>query len=1003
MVQVQAYLLSLMWAVQILLICTVLIWPGTVIGQEKYIPSASDFGGVGLLQTRTARFGPDGMFDVGYSFIFPYERYLITLQALPWVEATFRYTSVTNRNFSTNAITQQFGASFKDRGADLKFRLRRESRYLPALAVGLQDTLGTGVFAGEYVVASKRYYDFDFSLGMGWGYSAGDGEIENPLTSLSDTFRSRSGGNIQGGTVPYTAWFGGETVGLFGGVEYTTPLRGMTLKLEYDPNEYSNEPLGNSLAWQSSWNIGLNYRPFQWVDLSFALERGRQFMWRVSMRSDLNLPGISKLDPPPPPLRPRPPAPEGDRMGVVAAPDGVAASLKESADPLGQHRVGPTRDFSTNQILPAATNELPRYIPTALDVPTRTSNLSIMPEARARTSLRNPYQEDAILEFLFEDLDANGIVVDSFSTSGTTATVQTATLPKESARIAAANAIFNALPMLLNSVTFVTPETLSTLTRPDVRRVQSIDELFDRLEEREIYVVSVEILGRRAVFHFHGGGSDWRKETQDAARIVADHLPLLIESVSFMRLSDETQVTRDVPVGPIPALNTTRQDSVSGDEGSHATIVWPPATNVKPGTDEVLLPTMVWPPDTSAKPGTVAKLFEELGEENFLTEGLELTPHRATIYVQQIQFREQARNIGRAARVVANNVPASVEEIVIVSMNSGVELNRVLILRKDLENAVARNGSPEEIWARAIIEEPLRTFLPFDTIKNPKRYPSVSLSLNPTVRQHIGSFEDFYLYGVYATLIGQLEVFRGLSVTAVANRVLYDQFDRIITESDSTLQKVRSDIKEYLQQGETSLVRFQADYLFMPVQNLYGRLSAGIFEEMYGGYGGEFLYRPFESRLAVGFEANWVRQRAFDQRSTFLTYTVVTGHFNAYYDMPWYNLLGQIHIGQYLARDRGVTLQMSRRFDSGVRMGAYATFTNISFEQFGEGSFDKGFFITVPFDLFSSKSSQEHGAFGFAPLTKDGGQRLYIGPRLYDVVGGGNLSGVARDWNRFLD
>ena len=39
------------------------------------------------MQTRTARFGPDGQFDVGYSFINPYERYLITLQALPWVEA----------------------------------------------------------------------------------------------------------------------------------------------------------------------------------------------------------------------------------------------------------------------------------------------------------------------------------------------------------------------------------------------------------------------------------------------------------------------------------------------------------------------------------------------------------------------------------------------------------------------------------------------------------------------------------------------------------------------------------------------------------------------------------------------------------------------------------------------------------------------------------------------------------------------------------------------------
>ena len=50
---------------------------------DDYVPSASDFGGVGLMQTRSARFGPDGQLDVGYSEIVPYERYLITLQALP--------------------------------------------------------------------------------------------------------------------------------------------------------------------------------------------------------------------------------------------------------------------------------------------------------------------------------------------------------------------------------------------------------------------------------------------------------------------------------------------------------------------------------------------------------------------------------------------------------------------------------------------------------------------------------------------------------------------------------------------------------------------------------------------------------------------------------------------------------------------------------------------------------------------------------------------------------
>ena len=55
--------------------------------------------------------------------------------------------------------------------------------------------------------------------------------------------------------------------------------------------------------------------------------------------------------------------------------------------------------------------------------------------------------------------------------------------------------------------------------------------------------------------------------------------------------------------------------------------------------------------------------------------------------------------------------------------------------------------------------------------------------------------------------------------------------------------------------------------------------------------------------------------------------------------------------GRYLAGDWGTTIDVSRHFDNGVRMGAYATFTTAG-SKYGEGSFDKGVYISVPFDLF---------------------------------------------------
>ena len=39
------------------------------------------------------------------------------------------------------------------------------------VALGWRDFLGTGAFSGEYVVANKRTGNFDWSLGLGWGFA----------------------------------------------------------------------------------------------------------------------------------------------------------------------------------------------------------------------------------------------------------------------------------------------------------------------------------------------------------------------------------------------------------------------------------------------------------------------------------------------------------------------------------------------------------------------------------------------------------------------------------------------------------------------------------------------------------------------------------------------------------------------------------------------------------------------------------------------------------------
>jgi len=332
---------------------------------------------------------------------------------------------------------------------------------------------------------------------------------------------------------------------------------------------------------------------------------------------------------------------------------------------------------------------------------------------------------------------------------------------------------------------------------------------------------------------------------------------------------------------------------------------------------------------------------------------------------------------------------------------AGVELYRVRIFRTDLENAVASSSSPEEILSNATIATGTTESSP-TAIMNPGRYPQLSYSIAPALRQHIGGGDTFYAYALAVGVSAQVELLPGLSVSTRVARNVTDTFDRLRTESSSALPHVRSDVVSYLKGTSTPLVRLQTDYVDQLDGDTFYRLSAGYFEEMFGGYGGEVLYRPFGSRFAGGFDLNYVRQRDFKQLFGFRDYSVLTGHLSVYYDAPFKNLLLQAHMGQFLAGDRGVLFQVSRLFESGIRAGAFATFTDVPFEIFGEGSFDKGFFLSIPFDLFLLTPTRRAGNFGFRPLTKDGGQMLSIGPRLYDLTAQGNVNHVVDKWSEVL-
>jgi len=276
------------------------------------------------------------------------------------------------------------------------------------------------------------------------------------------------------------------------------------------------------------------------------------------------------------------------------------------------------------------------------------------------------------------------------------------------------------------------------------------------------------------------------------------------------------------------------------------------------------------------------------------------------------------------------------------------------------------------------------------------KYPYQTLHLNPQspwegsvslgYRQILGGPDGFLLYQFAAIGNVSYELTKNTVASGRVRAALLDNFDKFTFTAPSNLPRVRTFQREYATTSDFTIPSLQLTHYGKLGGDVFYTAYGGLLEDMFAGVGGEVLYRPMNSTLAIGVDVNSVKQRDFEQDFGLRDYQVNTGHATLYWDTGFEDILVKTSVGQYLAGDKGATVDLSRVFDNGVKMGAFFTRTNVSAEQFGEGSFDKGVYVTLPFDAFFTQSVPGTASLVYNPLTRDGGAKLNRSVELYDFT-----------------
>jgi hypothetical protein len=459
-------------------------------------------------------------------------------------------------------------------------------------------------------------------------------------------------------------------------------------------------------------------------------------------------------------------------------------------------------------------------------------------------------------------------------------------------------------------------------------------------------VHTVDLMGRTVVIDAHLTQTASR-QCDGYAQIIATLAPRL----QTVALSDLDSPSGQVAVCAIPRLVNDAPDA--GDDADAG------------------------PPD----PGPIVdpalasrKIAQDIAAQELKIEAMKLEPTMAWVYFSNAHYGRDTEAVGRIARILMADAPPSIEVFHIVSVRSGVQLRDYTVARSALERVTLAYGTAHEL-PEAVSTAPAPLSNPVLERAQSDEYPRLHWSIGPGLRTGFFDPDVPLQIQVLAAINASIDITPNLTVEGRVEGNIYNNYD-VNRNSNSALPHVRSDLNLYFKHGINGIANLDSVYRTRLSRDVYFEAKAGYLEDMFAGGGGQFLWRPEGSRISFGADVYEVWQRNFDRLFGLQNYHVLTGHASVYYQSPWYGLNFAVHAGRYLAGDYGATFEMTRRFDTGVEIGAFATFTNVPFAKFGEGSFDKGIIIHIPLEWALPFYSQGSYDMRLRSLIRDGGQRL---------------------------
>jgi len=359
------------------------------------------------------------------------------------------------------------------------------------------------------------------------------------------------------------------------------------------------------------------------------------------------------------------------------------------------------------------------------------------------------------------------------------------------------------------------------------------------------------------------------------------------------------------------------------------------------------------------------------------------------------RFEEDMRS--RLNELLANLIPTNISEVIVVLMNDELPLQEYRFLMQYVKMYRNNTICPYELF---VITPPLDASKISDsTCIFKEQRDAWNVSFYPNTYTTFGSASGKFkwLLGLEMNICGYLPSGWYYSTTLgyTIDSRLYSvkDVDRL---NPSQIINVRTDSVNYAKASPWTVNEAFLQKWWNLGRGWFGTLALGLFEPAYGGFSGECLYYPIDSRWAIGFEGAILKKRTYSGigftdhirklegfRPTYQKFFGSQYFASLYYNFNALDIDLLFKAGKFLANDWGIRSELSRYYPSGIRVFAWYTYTDAKDYVNRKRYHDHGAGISFPLDIFYTRSSKDRFGYAMSAWLRDVGACADTGIPLY--------------------